>query len=155
MFLFPSTVLRRPSRPEGCWEKRDLLLMLLTPRCCKEPSRPTTRSLISLISLGFLIISIGGLMRDIMALWRVWIRQRPPRSTVRSRFLFGEDLMIFHHQSSPLMTRGIQGSLHNIKICQVMHFLAPSHWRSLLIECFLSGMTPFAPQFSTIKTSSW
>ena len=155
MCLCLSMELLKLLKPVECWERRDSLLMLLTLPCCKELSRLTTPSLISSTYHGFLITSTGDSTRDIMALWRAWIKLRLRKSTAKIKFLFGEDLMIFHHRSLALMTKGIQDLLNNILICQPTPFHALSHWRSLLIECFLSGMTLSAQLFSITRTLLW
>ena len=153
MLTLRHKVMKKPSKLANFSLRKALSSIKHTPQCWLVPSKHGTTYQRRWVRHGYQPSAHGDWMSVTMALCRVLIRQRPPRSMERRRSPSGEEVMTFHHQRLILMTRDIHDSIGDTRRWQTMCFQGPSHLPPPSTECFHTGTITSAHRSS--RASAW
>ena len=129
-------------------KKKVLNLMLLILQSWLEPSKHTILLQSNLVNFGSHTISHGDWMRDIMVVFRAWIRLRLHKSTVKKRCCNGGAAMIYHLHWWILMTQDIQDLMLDTNTCLLKSYQQLNLSRLLSTVFSPIGMMLSAPRSS-------
>ena len=148
MWSWLHKVFKRQCQLVSFLKKKVLNLMLLILRCWLEPSKHTILLQSNLVNSGSHTISHIDWMRDIMVLFRAWIRLRLRKSTVKNRSCNGGAAMIYHLQKWNLITQDILDLMLDTDTCLLKSYQQRNLSRLLSTAFSPIGMMLSAPRSS-------